>query len=79
MNLADQKVRDFITAIRNEPLKMYRAYDVSNRVQYQYEAVTHAKDGDPCMRTEYVYDGISTRVLKMKEIIDTWVAATMEI
>lgn len=75
----DSRVRDFLLAIRNEPVKMYKAYDGSNRVQYQYEAVTHAEDGDPCMRTEYVYDGSSTRVVKMKETIDTWVSATMEI
>lgn len=75
----DSKVKDFLQSIRNEPVKMYRSYDGSNRVQYQYEAITHAKDGDPCMRSEYVYDGVSTRVVKMKETIDVWVTATMEI
>lgn len=77
--MAETTVRDFLLAIRNEPLKLFRVYDGSNRVQYQYEAITHAVDGDPCMRTEYVYDGVSTRLLKMKETIDVWVSATMDI
>lgn len=75
----DTKVKDFLTSIKNEPLKMYRTYDGSNRVEYQYEAITHAKDNDPCMVTQYVYDGLSTRVVKMKETIGTWVSATMDI
>lgn len=77
--MADSKVKDFLLAIRNEPVKMYRVYDGSNRVEYQYEAITHAKNGDPCMVTQYVYDGASTRVVKMQETIETWVSATMDI
>lgn len=77
--MSDVKVADFLKSIKNEPLKLYRVYDVNNRVQYQYETITHMEDGGPCMRTEYEYDGTSSRVIKMKETIDTWVAATMEI
>ena len=46
----DTNVRDFLTAIKNEPLKLFRVYDITNRVSSQYEAVTHAKNGDPCMK-----------------------------
>ena len=67
-----QSVREFLTAIRQEPVKMFRAYDGSNRLMLQYEAVTHAVSGDPCMKTEYTYDGTSSRVLKLKESVDVW-------
>lgn len=71
-------VREFLQAIRNEPLKMYRLYDGSNRVSMQYETLTHISVGGPCMKTEYVYDGASNRILKMEETIDTW-TLSMEI
>jgi len=73
--MSDNKVRDFITAIRNEPVKVFRVYDGSNRVSIQYEAITHALNGDPCMKTEYMYDGTTQRVLKMKESVDTWLSS----
>lgn len=79
MSAQDSKVKDFLQAIKNEPLKLYRTYDGNNRVEFQYEAITHAEDGDPCMVTQYVYDGLSTRVVKMQETIGTWVSATMDI
>lgn len=65
-------VRDYLRSIMHEAMKMYRTYDGTNRLQYQYEAPTPALHGDPCMRTEYVYDGTSTRVIKLKETIQTW-------
>lgn len=71
-------VREFLQGIRNEPLKMYRTYDGNNRVEYQYETLTHVLVGGPCMKTQYTYDGTSNRVLKLKETIDTWTLA-MEI
>lgn len=79
MAYEDVKVKEFLSAIRNEAVKMYRTYDGSNRPEFQYEAITHAGDGAPCMVTQYVYDGASSRVIKMKETIGTWVSATMEI
>ena len=74
-SIADTKVRDFLTSLRQEPLKLFRVYDAQNRVSIQYEAVTHAKDQDPCMKTVYQYDALSTRVLKCRESVDTWLAA----
>lgn len=73
--MSDSKVKDFLQSIKNEPVKMFRIYDGSNRVQTQYEAITHAKDGDPCMRSDYVYDGASARVVQMKETVDLWDSA----
>lgn len=75
MGTKNQSVREFLTTIRQEPVKMIRVYDAGNRLITQYEAVTHAQDGDPCMRTDYTYDGSSSRVLKLKETVDTWLAA----
>lgn len=72
---SDLNVRDFLTAIRNEPLKLFRVYDITNRVSIQYEAVTHAKNNDPCMKTVYQYDGTSNRVVKCRESLDTWLTA----
>lgn len=72
IDLTDKSVRDYLVSIMHEAMKLYRVYDVTNRVQYQYEAPAKALDGDPCMRTEYVYDGTSNRVLKMKETVQNW-------
>jgi len=68
----DQKVKDWLTAIRNGPVKMYRVLDVSNRIQYQYEANVTAVTGDACMVTEYIYSGTTSTVIKMKEYVRTW-------
>ena len=72
MGTQNQSVREFLTAIRQEPVKMFRVYDGSNRLSIQYEAVTHAVNGEPCMKTEYIYDATSSRVLKSKESVDVW-------
>jgi len=72
----DRKVKEFIQAIRNEPVKMFRVYDGGNRLITQYEAVTHAQDGDPCMRSDYSYVGPTDfKVEKMKESVDVWSSA----
>lgn len=71
----NQSVREFLMAIKQEPVKMLRVYDATNRLATQYEAVTHAKNGDPCMKTEYTYDGTSSRVVKLKESVDIWLLA----
>ena len=76
MGIPTQKVKDFIQAIRNEPVKMFRVYDGGGRLITQYEAVTHAQNGDPCMRSDYSYtDASSFKVEKMKETIDLWSAS----
>jgi hypothetical protein len=37
-----------------------------------YEARANAADGDPCLKTEYQYDGATTRIQKMHESEDEW-------
>lgn len=76
---SNEPVRSQLTSVLKEPMKMYRVYDVNNRIQYQYECVANTIDQGPCMRTEYIYSGTSSRVTKFKETIDVWVSATMDI
>ncbi len=76
---SNEPVRAQLTSVLKEPMKMFRVYDGSNRVQYQYECVANTVDQGPCMRTEYVYDGASTRVVKFLETEDVWDSATMDI
>ena len=68
-----------LTTGGHEYIKSYITYDASSRMEYVYEARANAEDGDPCLRTQYVYDGVSTRITKMKETESTWVSATMDI
>jgi len=37
-----------------------------------YTAPTGATDTTPCSKTQYVYDGATTKVVKMKESISAW-------
>ena len=66
---------DFIKPHAQEAIKQYMTYDGNNRMEYVYVAIATAEDGDPCMVTQYVYDGLSNRVIKMKESLSTWQAA----
>jgi len=60
-------------------IKSYITYDASSRMEYVYEAAAEAIDGQTCLRTQYVYSGVSTRVIKMKETASIWVSATMDV
>lgn len=71
--------REILKTTRFNGLKQYIAYDGTNRMEYVYEAGTEAIDGAPCIRTQYVYDGASNRIIKMKETVSVWVSATMDI
>ena len=68
-----------ITTGAHEYIKSYIAYDGSSRMEYVYEARANAEDGDPCLVTQYTYDGVSTRITKMAESEGVWVSATMDI
>ena len=46
--------------------------DHTIRMEYSYEAPTDIADGISCLVTQYVYDGTSNRVIKMKESVGTW-------
>jgi len=55
-----------------EPVKTYAVYDGSGRLEELYEARANARNGDPCFKTEYAYDGATSRVIKMQESNSTW-------
>lgn len=70
-----QPVRDFLKSVKYEAMKIYRVFDAQNRVSVQYECPTNTKDGGGCLRTDYVYDGTSNRIIKLKESAVAWSAA----
>jgi hypothetical protein len=61
-----------LTTGANEYIKSYIEYDGSARMVAVYEARANAADGDPCLKTEYQYDGATTRIQKMHESEDEW-------
>lgn len=69
------KASDFIGTHLHEAIKYYATYDASNRLEYTYVAQVETVNGGQCMKTQYVYDGTSTRVVKMKESKTTWNSA----
>lgn len=56
----------------HEPVKQFQIFDVTGRVTHLYEARANAEDGDPCMLTQYSYDGVSSRIEKTLESVDSW-------
>lgn len=65
-----------IETMYSEFAKNYLVYEaVTFRLLTIYEAPTHALHGQPCMRTDYEYDGASTRILKSKESSAVWDSA----
>lgn len=65
----------FVKTFARESMKQYITYDASSRMEYVYEARANAQDGDPCLKTQYVYSGVTTRIIKMKETVTTWSSA----
>lgn len=70
-----QKPRDFIASGQFEAIKMYITYDVNGRMEFVYSCNKEVPDQGPCLVTQYVYDGVSSRVIKMRESIGVWLAA----
>jgi hypothetical protein len=66
------KPTDLVGSHIKEGIKQYLVYDGSGRLTDTYVAIEAAEDGDPCVRTQYEYDGTSNRVVKMKEAVAYW-------
>lgn len=64
-----------LESLGKEIMKVFRVYDGSSRLITQYEAFANTLDGQPCIKTEYTYDGVTTNILKMKESQGTWLTA----
>ena len=71
----DSEADLLLQALGKEIMKVKRIYDGSNRVITQYDAFANALNGAVCLRTDYVYVGITTNVDKMKESLDVWSSA----
>mgnify|MGYP006921347254 CR=1 FL=1 len=56
----------------HELVKSYIEYDGTERMTTVYEAPASALNGAVALKTEYVYDGVSTRIIKMKESESQW-------
>jgi hypothetical protein len=65
-------VDGYVKTHSSECIKQYIEYDGSDRMEYVYEARANAQDGEKCLKTQYVYDGATTRITKMKETETTW-------
>lgn len=72
MAIGEFNNRDMLKALKLEALKEYREYDGSFRVIAVYQANTDADNNDLCLKTEFVYDGTSSRVIKKKESLVPW-------
>ena len=63
---------EFIKTGTSEYIKQFLTYDGQSRMEFVYEARANASHGEPCPVTQYVYDGLSNRVTKMKETQGVW-------
>lgn len=75
MELGQVHPTDFIGPHGKEAVKQYIVYDGFLRMSETYVAMTDAAHGDRCLKTEYVYAGNSTRIIKMKESLGIWDSA----
>jgi hypothetical protein len=66
---------DFVTTHMAEAIKTYSVWDMSGRLTDFYVALSDAPNGSQCMRTQYTYDGASTRVTKTNEVLALWDSA----
>jgi hypothetical protein len=58
-----------------ELVKQHVEFDVNNRIEYVYTVRADADNGTPCSVVRYSYDGLSSRVVFMKESTGTWNSA----
>jgi len=76
----EANVASMLTSLKNELKKEFVLLDGSDRAIEIYQAPLHIEDQGLCLKTTLVYkDASSTIVIKSKETIGTWVAATMEV
>lgn len=60
----------------HELVKQHCEYDSpTNRLEYVYTVRADAAHGTPCSVVQYSYDGLSSRVVFMKESTGTWDSA----
>ena len=73
--ISDTVADNFLHALSNEVVKIYRIYDGSDRLVTTYETLANYEDGQPALKTEYTYIGATDKLEKMKESMDVWSSA----
>lgn len=64
---------ELLTSLENEQTKQHIVFDISTRPILVFEAPIGAKDGSPCLVTEYVYlSANSTAVRTRQERVSKW-------
>ena len=71
----DAAKSEMLTSHAKELVKQYITYDGFNRMEKVYIAHVNTPDGGICLITQYVYDGVTTRIIKSKEYPGTWLAS----
>lgn len=72
---SDSNADQVLSSLKAEVVKAHHVYDGSDRLQTRYEALANTVNGGPSLKTDYTYDGASTRVVGMKESLSTWNSA----
>lgn len=72
---SDTSADEYLITLSKEVVKIFRVYDGNDRLITTYEAVANAVDGAPCLKTDYSYIGVTTKLEKMKESMSVWSAA----
>ena len=60
-----------LTGLMKEHKKEFYTYNVLGKTEFVYEAPEGARNGDPCLVTQYSYDAFG-RPQKMKESEGVW-------
>ena len=74
--MAQEQVPDKYSLLQthlNELTKTFTVFDGLSRPQFVYTAKSDAKNGDPCIKTEYIFaNPTSTTIIGSKETNSTW-------
>lgn len=64
---------ELLKSLEGQQLKQHLTLDSNGRDKFIFEALVDARDGDPCLVTEYVYaDATSTRIIGRQEQQYRW-------
>lgn len=70
--MADTSLTNLLKSHAHEMVKSHTVYDLTLRATVTYTAITNAPDGAPCLKTQYAYDGASSRITDRKESQGVW-------
>lgn len=75
-NDAVKSRNEIIKSLQNEQSKEHIVFDAQGRMVFLFQAPISAKDGTPCLATEYVYkDPTSTLVVSRQDRVYSWKAS----